>query len=108
MGFFSFFLLSRREGGPKKRKEKKIPTLLHCCQHKQWIQGGSSGVKVKRRRLTAGCGVSGRVDDVSGEELADAGGDGRASQLEKKGLCAEGGMCNYPHLCPAAAGGGSR
>lgn len=29
---------------------------------------------------------------------------GRASQLEKKGFCAEGGISNYPHLCPAAEG----
>lgn len=60
------------EDGNKKIKSNQ--TLLDCCQHKQWIQGGSSGVKLKRHWLTsttaAEMGVSERVDDVSGGGLA--------------------------------------
>lgn len=39
MGFF-FSLLP----GKRRAIKRENPALLHRCQHKQWIEGGSSGV----------------------------------------------------------------
>lgn len=66
----------------KKIKKNKIRHYFTVANTNSGFQGGSSGVKVKRHRLTsttaAEMGVSERVDDVSGGGLAALWEGGRA------------------------------